>query len=250
VGNRATHNLIDNVPHVAIGFSGNEQTIEYNEIHSAVFQSNDAGAIYTSPPDETWTMRGHKIRYNYLHNIHGFLGKGCLGVYLDDCFSSADISNNIFYDVATAILIGGASVLLVVLRDTAVLGNTMSYFVLPSYETLRIATISEALSRVEILFAVVLIILFYTKVSLLYYVTVNTVAQITKAKSFHSLVLITGTVIVIYALTVFSSSTEHADWGQRTIPILWLFFEFLLPLVTLLVAALRRMPRPQAVNAS
>ena len=95
------------MPHIAIGFTGNEQTIEYNEIHSAVFQSNDAGAIYTSPPDETWSMRGHKIRYNYLHNIHGFEGKGCLGVYLDDCFSSADISSNIFYDVATAILIGG-----------------------------------------------------------------------------------------------------------------------------------------------
>ncbi len=52
-------------------------------------------------------MRGHKIRYNYLHNIHGFEGRGCNGVYLDDCFSSADISSNIFYDVANAILIGG-----------------------------------------------------------------------------------------------------------------------------------------------
>lgn len=107
VGNRATHNLIHHVPHVAIGFTGNEQTIEYNEIHTAVFQSNDAGAIYTSPPDETWSMRGHKIRYNYLHNIRGFEDKGCMGVYLDDCFSSADISSNVFYDVATAILIGG-----------------------------------------------------------------------------------------------------------------------------------------------
>ncbi|MCC6443435.1 MAG: right-handed parallel beta-helix repeat-containing protein [Armatimonadetes bacterium] len=107
VGNFATHNLIDNVPHIAIGFTGNDQTIEYNEIHSSVYQSNDAGAIYTSPPDETWTMRGHRIRFNYLHNIHGFENKGCLGVYLDDCFSSADISSNIFYDVATAILIGG-----------------------------------------------------------------------------------------------------------------------------------------------
>ena len=107
VGNSATHNLIHHVPHIAIGFTGNDQTIEYNEIHSSVFQSNDAGAIYTSPPDETWSMRGHKIRYNYLHDIHGFEGKGCMGVYLDDCFSSAEISGNIFYDVATAILIGG-----------------------------------------------------------------------------------------------------------------------------------------------
>jgi len=107
VGNHATNNLIHNVPHIAIGFTGNEQTIERNEIHSSVFQSNDAGAIYTSPPDETWSMRGHKIRYNYLHNIHGFKNKGCIGVYLDDCFSSADVSGNVFFDVATAILIGG-----------------------------------------------------------------------------------------------------------------------------------------------
>jgi len=107
VGNRVTHNLVDHVPHVAIGFTGNDQVIEYNEIHTAVFQSNDAGAIYTSPPDETWSMRGHRIRYNYLHDIRGFRGKGCFGVYLDDCFSSADISCNVFYDMATAILIGG-----------------------------------------------------------------------------------------------------------------------------------------------
>ncbi len=107
VGNRATHNLIHHVPHIAIGFTGNEQTIEYNEIHHAVFQSNDAGAIYTSPPDETWSMRGHKIRFNYLHDIQGFQGKGCFGVYLDDCFSSADISSNIFHNVAAGILIGG-----------------------------------------------------------------------------------------------------------------------------------------------
>lgn len=116
VGNSATHNLISYVPHIAIGFSGNEQTIEYNEIHNAVFQSNDAGAVYTSPPDETWSMRGHKIRFNYLHDIHGYKNKGCFGVYLDDCFSSADISGNIFYDVATPILIGGG-------RDNSMTNN-------------------------------------------------------------------------------------------------------------------------------
>ncbi|MBT3377014.1 MAG: hypothetical protein HN742_16270 [Lentisphaerae bacterium] len=107
VGNSATHNLIDNVPHIAIGFSYNDMTIEYNEIHSSVYMSNDAGAIYTSPPNETWSMRGHSIRYNYLHHIYGFRNKGCYCVYLDDCFSSADISGNIFYDVVNGILIGG-----------------------------------------------------------------------------------------------------------------------------------------------
>ena len=37
-------------------------------------------------------------------------------MYLDDCFSSADISSNIFYDVATPILIGGG-------RDNVITNN-------------------------------------------------------------------------------------------------------------------------------
>lgn len=118
VGNRATNNLIHHVPHVAIGFTGNDHAIEYNEIHSSVFQANDAGAIYTGVLDdrqalnETWSMRGHTIRFNYLHDLHGFEGKGTQGVYLDDCFSSAEISGNVFCDVTSSgisgtILVGG-----------------------------------------------------------------------------------------------------------------------------------------------
>jgi parallel beta-helix repeat protein len=107
VGQRVTHNLIDNLPHVAVGFTGQEHVIEYNELHSVCYQANDCGAVYTSGADEDWTLRGHSIRFNYLHHIAGFEGRGCIGIYLDDCFSSADISSNLMYQVATGILIGG-----------------------------------------------------------------------------------------------------------------------------------------------
>ena len=107
VGQRVTHNLIDNLPHVAVGFTGQEHVIEYNELHSVCYQANDCGAVYTCGADEDWTLRGHRIRYNYLHHIAGFEGRGCIGIYLDDCFSSADISGNLLYKVATGILIGG-----------------------------------------------------------------------------------------------------------------------------------------------
>jgi len=104
VGNRAAHNLIHDAPHMAIGFSGNDQTIEYNEIHHVVMQSNDAGAMYCG---YNWSMRGNVIRYNYLHDITGYQGKGCVGVYLDDEFSSAHILGNLFVRVTSAAFIGG-----------------------------------------------------------------------------------------------------------------------------------------------
>lgn len=104
VGNRATHNLIHHAPHQAISFGGNEHLMEFNEIHDVCFESNDAGAIYAG---RDWTMRGTVIRHNYLHDITGFEGRGCVGVYLDDMFCGTEIVGNVFYRVTSAAFIGG-----------------------------------------------------------------------------------------------------------------------------------------------
>ena len=104
VGQRAAHNLIHNAPHMAVQFSGNDHLIEYNEIHSVSYESNDAGAIYAG---RDWTQRGTVIRHNYLHHINGFENKGCVGVYLDDMFSGTHIYGNVFHDVTRAAFIGG-----------------------------------------------------------------------------------------------------------------------------------------------
>lgn len=104
VGNRATHNLIHDAPHMAIEFSGNDHHIEFNEIHNVCQESNDAGAVYAG---RDWTMRGTVIRHNYLHHITGFQGRGCNGIYLDDMFCGTAIFGNVFYQVTSAVFIGG-----------------------------------------------------------------------------------------------------------------------------------------------
>lgn len=104
VGLRATHNRIGHAPHQAIAFSGNDHRIELNEIHHVCFESNDAGAIYAG---RDWTMRGTVIRHNYLHDITGFEGRGCVGVYLDDMYCGTDIIGNVFHRVTRAAFVGG-----------------------------------------------------------------------------------------------------------------------------------------------
>jgi hypothetical protein len=113
VGNRVAHNLIHHAPHMAIVFGGNDHVLEFNEVHHVCEESNDAGAIYAG---RDWTCRGTLIRYNYLHDITGFEGKGCVGVYLDDQFSSARIEGNLFRRVTRAAFIGGG-------RDNAIVNN-------------------------------------------------------------------------------------------------------------------------------
>lgn len=113
VANRVRHNLIHDAPHLAIGLIGNDHLIEFNEIHSVLLESNDAGMIYAG---QDWSMRGNMIRYNYLHHVYGREGRGCMGVYLDDNFSSATVYGNIFNQVPRAAFLGGG-------RDNVVENN-------------------------------------------------------------------------------------------------------------------------------
>jgi hypothetical protein len=105
VGNTASHNSIHDAPHTAILLSGNNHIIEYNDIYSVAQETNDVGAIYTG---RDWTYRGNIIRYNYIHDIEDSKGKvSKMGIYLDDCMSSAEVYGNVFYDVSRAMLVGG-----------------------------------------------------------------------------------------------------------------------------------------------
>ena len=113
VGNRALRNLINDAPHQAMQFSGNDQLIEGNEIHNVCQETNDAGAIYAW---NDWAGRGNIVRGNYLYHIYGRAGEGANGVYLDDNFSSALIENNIFESQKRPIHLGGG-------RDHRVLNN-------------------------------------------------------------------------------------------------------------------------------
>ncbi|MEZ6070868.1 MAG: hypothetical protein R3C10_11495 [Pirellulales bacterium] len=98
---------------MGMGFGGNDHVIELNELHDVCYESNDAGAIYTG---RDWTQRGTVVRHNYLHDITGFEGRGCVGVYLDDMFCGTEISGNLFHRVTRAAFIGGG-------RDSTVTGN-------------------------------------------------------------------------------------------------------------------------------
>jgi hypothetical protein len=113
VGNYIAHNLVENAPHMGMGFGGNDHLIEFNEIANVCYESNDAGAIYTG---RNWTMRGNVLRHNYLHDITGFENRGCVGMYLDDMFSSAEMRGNLFVNVTRAAFIGGG-------RDSKIVDN-------------------------------------------------------------------------------------------------------------------------------
>ncbi len=145
-------------------------------------------------------------------------------------------------------IIGSASMLAVVARDTAVLGSTGSLFSLPSFETLRLIRITDSLNRMEILFAIVLVVLLFFKVMILFYSSVMAMAQLFNLKTYNPLVLILAVFIVAYAYFVFPTAEIHSMYSRQTAPIAWVLFEFLLPLLVLIVGRARGLHKQPQLN--
>lgn len=115
---RVSHNKIHNCPHAALGFSGNDHIIEYNEIFDALKQTDDMGAIYTG---RAKIDRGTVIRNNYIHDLYtdSTNSAGIFGIYLDDKMDSITIESNVFENIAgSAVFVNGG-------RDNTVQDNVL-----------------------------------------------------------------------------------------------------------------------------
>jgi hypothetical protein len=113
VANRVEHNLIHDAPHSGIMLSGNENLIQFNELHTLAQQTGDVGAFYMG---RDWTQRGNIIRYNYFHDLLGPGLEGVMAIYLDDWSSGTTIFGNVFYKAGRSAFIGGG-------RDNTVENN-------------------------------------------------------------------------------------------------------------------------------
>ena len=113
VGNICSHNEMENSPHEAITYKGNNHIIEYNNIHDVCLLSDDAGAIYSG---RSWAWYGNIIRYNCIYNVGSGEHKPD-GIYLDDALSGQQIFGNLLINIPrNSIHIGGG-------RDNVVTNN-------------------------------------------------------------------------------------------------------------------------------
>ncbi len=106
VGNVIRNNEIYNCPSSAILLHGNDHLIEKNNIHHAVTDGDDMGAIYYGRDVSEF---GNRVVNNFFHHIgndHGLL----VAVYHDDGACGMEVTGNVFYKAGMrAVLIGGGN---------------------------------------------------------------------------------------------------------------------------------------------
>lgn len=189
--------------------------------------------------------------FKYVHSTHLVLtipfGELVVFLMCTPCvkFSQRNAARCWFGGVAMGML----TILAVQLRDISILGSAISMYTLPGLIVLRLVNLGQALSRMEILFSAALMMLLYFKIAVLTYASTIAAAHLFKTTAYKRLALIMGVLIVAYAPTLFQSSVEHTISAWETTPFIWTPFEILFPLITLIVAKLRKLPQKAGTAA-
>ena len=108
VGTRVENNLIHNLPRTALGYTGNDISIKYNEMYNTLREISDGGIIYSG---KSFVKRGNEIAYNYLHDSASLdldnNQASNTAIYFDDALSGQYAHHNIISNMNSAIFFYG-----------------------------------------------------------------------------------------------------------------------------------------------
>ena len=117
------HNDIHETPHMAVGWTGTNNVIEYNEIYNVCNDTDDAGAVYSY---NGYCDYGNVFRYNYIHdvrakdevimNVKDYPYCHVAGIYWDGGKSGQTAVYNVFENISGPGVIGSG-------RDEVVTNN-------------------------------------------------------------------------------------------------------------------------------
>lgn len=145
-------------------------------------------------------------------------------------------------------LVGTLMLLVVIVRDIAVLGETISYLASPAYEAVRLINLADILTRMEVVYACILMTLLFFKVSLSAYACLKSIEETVRLKSYKPIVYPLAGLVVCFALASFDSPLEQAAWGASYAGYFSTIFIVILPIVTAIVAAVRGFKKPKEGN--
>lgn len=147
--------------------------------------------------------------------------------------------------LSSSLAMTGAGLLLVVIvaRNFSVLGTSGEAYIYASFQAVRNINIADLLNRIEILIAISFLNMGIIKVTLLLFGTVTGVSQVLGLRSYKPLIIPIG-ILMIFLESISNVNTpEMLEFAQKTYPIYALPFQLGIPLLTLVLAFIKKLPR-------
>jgi spore germination protein KB len=124
-----------------------------------------------------------------------------------------------------------------------ILGPTANYFTYPTLNAARMIDIGEVFTRMELLFGILFYLGSFFRQTLFFYNLTKAAGEFFNLKSPQILYLPFGIFLSLLSIHTFASSADDLIFAMQIY--LWLIFSllYLYPALTLLVAAIRKLPR-------
>lgn len=150
--------------------------------------------------------------------------------------------------MAKAFLLTAIVLCLSALRTISVLGPLASLTTFPAYSTIRLISIADILTRMEIIPAFTFLFLGFLKFTVFYYATALGASQMLKMNTYRPLVLPLGALICVTSLLLYDPYIFDILDATMLFPFYSMFFVLILPLITLVVAKIRNQDYTQEVT--
>ena len=136
-------------------------------------------------------------------------------------------------------LISTAIIVIVTIRNIAVLGNMLGNFYFPSYEAVSRINIGDFLQRIEATVSIVFIFGVFIKSSICLLVASKGIAKVFNLKDYRSIVLQTGLLMVYFSYIVYDNIIEMQYWAFHVYPYYAFPFQVILPIIIWILAEIK-----------
>jgi spore germination protein KB len=136
------------------------------------------------------------------------------------------------------------------LRETLLLGRLAEFSLLPSFDAVRMINFGASLSSTESIYSLMMMTFSMFRILISIYGVLQALKHMLRLEQYKSLLLPVGALIAVYSLKVLDSPTDSFYFGTTTAPFLWTFFEFGLPLITLIGSLLRGLGKKKSPAAN
>lgn len=146
-------------------------------------------------------------------------------------------------NILLGLLLGAISLLVISVRNTAVLGSTEAILASPSFQAARLIDIGRVITRMDLLIGIGHTIMPFLKCSIFYYAAVVSLSQLLRLRTYIPLILPIAGIVIILSAIVYESTVEHAMTGQSTSIIFVSPLLYIFPPLSLLIARIRNLPK-------
>ena len=152
--------------------------------------------------------------------------------------SDKKIGKYVYISLGLSMLI----LLTITVRNISSLGASGAVFMESSFQSVRLINIGEFLTRMELFVALVVTASMFVKISILEFIFIKSFAQLFNLKTHKPYLLPFTALFIVLAIISFDSTVDNIS-DIRYYVVFAMPFEFIIPLLSLLVAKLRRLPR-------